>query len=163
MGWHISWLAVQGIDKAEVYRRIDATPTGEIGMMLDHPACGKLFSGGWTVVVFDDGLHPLVEDDEVARLSAGCSILACTLDENTMSSTACLWKNGEQVWGVWNVNDDEEEDDTPLTTHGTLPVEFDQLKALAHDTLDIPMELARRLTPFRHDEGPDDFEFLDLP
>ena len=70
MGYGISWLAVDGIDKQAVYERLGLTPTGETGLAFDHPTTGRQLENGWTVVGFDEPGHELVDDDSMKRLSA---------------------------------------------------------------------------------------------
>jgi hypothetical protein len=173
MGYRISWLAVQGGDKRAVYDRLGLAPTGETGLAFDHPTTGSQLPSGWTIVGFNEMGHRLVEDDEVKRLSAGWTVMACNLCETTMCSTATLWKDGEEVWSVFHFSNDGVDD---LTAGGDFPPEFDtieahyralQAKESAGDAevdymIEIPMALATHVTTFVHNEGPDDFDYLDF-
>jgi hypothetical protein len=125
MGFTMSWLAVRGIDKNALYDRLGVVPTGEIGISLDHPITGQVLND-WTIVVFDELAHRFVGDDEVKRLSAGCTIMACNLCETTMCSTANLWENGEMVWGVCHFIEEGWED---LETTGDLPAEYQEIES----------------------------------
>ena len=173
MGYRMSWLAVRGIDKEAVYDRVRVRPTGEIGLPLDHPIAGRLLPSGWTIVVFDELAHRLVGDDELKRLSAGCTIMACNLCETTMCSSAAYWQNSKEIWCVSHFSNDTV---WHLEPTGALPIEFrnieKQYRALqAADAeqdhtvdymIEIPLALAANVTSFRHDQGPDDFEYLEL-
>jgi hypothetical protein len=172
MGYRISWLAVQGIDKATVYDRLGFTPSGKTGFAFDHPTTGMQLSNGWTVVGFNRLAHELVDDDEVRRLSAGWTVMACNYCETTMCSTASLWKDGKEVWGVWHFSNDTVDH---LETSGLLPAEFaiieehyralqaqeDANETLVDHMIEIPMAIATRITSFIHNEGPADFEYLE--
>ncbi len=171
MGYRISWLAVHDIDKAAVYDRLALTPSGKTGFAFDHPTTGAQLLNGWTVVGFNELAHEMVGDDEVKRLSAGWTVMACNLCETTMCSTASLWRDGKNVWGVWHFSNDTA---NHLETSGLLPAEFatieEQYRALqnkegAYSSVDymfeIPMVLATQITSFRHNSGPADFDYLE--
>lgn len=173
MGYRISWLAVHGIDKQTVYERLGLVPRGETGLAFDHPTTGRQLENGWTVVGFDELGHELVDDESMKRLSAGWTVMACNLCETTMCSTASLWKDGEEVWGVWHFSNDTVDH---LEGGGDLPAEFEAIEqkyralqaeeeaadASVDYMIEIPMELAKHVTSFVHNEGPDDFDYLDF-
>jgi len=122
MGFRMSWLAVYGMDKDDFYDRLGVVPTGEVGFSLDHPITGQVLPNGWLIIVFDELAHKFVGDDEVNRLSADCTIIACNLHETTMSSSASFWENGEQQWSVWYFGEDDSDN---LETFGGLPAEYE--------------------------------------
>jgi hypothetical protein len=173
MGYKISWLAVQGVDKNAVYERLGLVPTGEVGPAFEHTVTGSQLSSGWTIVGFNELYHKLVHDDEMQRLSAGWTVMACNLCETTMCSTTSLWKDGEEVWGVWHFSNDSVDH---LEMGGDLPPEFDVIekhyRALQAEEksgdaevdymIEIPVALATHITTFVHDQGSDDFDYLDF-
>jgi hypothetical protein len=173
MGYRISWLAVQVIDKNDVYDRLALEPTGETGFAFEHMVTGSQLPSGWILVGFNELYHELVHDDEMKRLSAGWTVMACNLCETTMCSSASLWKDGEQIWGVWHFSNDTVDH---LETDGDLPPEFEAIEkhyrtlqageaagdAQVDYMIEIPMELATQLTSFVHNDGPEDFDYLDF-
>jgi hypothetical protein len=172
MGYRISWLAVDGIDKQAVYERLELGPTGETGLAFDHPTTGRQLENGWTVVGFDELGHELVDEKSMKRLSVDWTVLACNYCETTMCSTVHLWKKGEEVWSVWHFSNDTVDD---LAAGGDLPEEFDAIEqkyralqaeeaadARVDHMIEIPIALAAHMTSFRHDEGPDDFDYLEF-
>lgn len=172
MGYRISWLAVHAIDKGTVYDRLELKPSDKAGFAFDHPTTGAQLPNGWTVVCFNELAHELVGDNEVRRLSAGWTVMACNLCETTMCSSASLWRDGKELWAVYHFSNDTVDH---LQTSGILPAEFaaieERYRALqskedsddpvVDHMIEIPMALASQLTSFRHNEGPENFEFLE--
>jgi hypothetical protein len=87
----------------------------------------------------------------------------CFVEEHVMVSAASLWRDGKQVWRVTH---DGQESADHLSTDGVAPPAFASIrdKYLAVQAaereedvdhiFDIPVELARELTGFRHDQEP---------
>jgi hypothetical protein len=170
MGYSISWLAVRGIPKQIAYDRMGLIPTGETGERDDFQASGRTLAGGWTVVMFGRVDHPLLRACD--RLSRGCSLLACVVEEHEMMSAAAFWQDGAQLWQVMHQAERSLYD---LQTEGTLPSQFGVIDLLhrarqlrdsaadVDDMFEIPLELAASITSFKHDQsrpGEDDFEEL---
>lgn len=174
MGYSISWLAVKGLDKKTIYGRAGVGETGDIGDRDDYPASARELGNGWTLLLFDRCEHPLLQSGALAGLSANCSVVACNVDEDVMFASAEVWQDGAQIWSVRHLGDREVED---LDVKGIPPDEFAEierrcrsLQAQESDTdpypvdhfFDIPLELAKRMTWFRHDESDlGDFRQLD--
>src|SRR5215813_8163962 len=112
MGLRISWLAVQGIDAKAVYERLGLTSNGRTSFAFDpnDPIAGKRLSNGWTIVAFNEMSHAFVRDDEVKRLSSGCTVMACNLCETTMCSSASFWKDGKEIWNVYHFSEEDRPD-----------------------------------------------------
>ncbi len=117
---------------------------------------------GWYVVVVHRGEH-LVEDELLQRVSAGCEAIACFLEEHVMYSAAVGWRDGRRLWSVTYEAERSRRD---VAVEGELPagssairarLEADQVRAggerAAVDYLfDVPIEIAKSVTGFRHDE-----------
>lgn len=175
MGYRISWLAIQGADKDAVYERLGLKPTGRTSFAFDpnDPIAIKQLPSGWTIVAFNEMYHELVHDEKVKRLSDGWTVMACNLCETTMCSSASLWKNGGEIWSVYHFS---EEDRPDIETDGDLPpaftaieqtyrtsqAEYDREGSDVDCMIEIPLALAKQITSFVHDEGPDDFECLEF-
>ena len=173
MGYRISWLAVDGVDKQTVYKRLGLTATCETGLAFDHPTTGRQLENGWTVVGFDELGHELVDDDAMKKLSADWTVLACNFCETTMCSTVHFWKNGVELWSVWHFSNDTvdhlevggdppEEFEAIEQKYRALQAEEEAAEALVDHMIEIPIALAAHVTSFRHDEGPDDFDYLEF-
>lgn len=170
----MSWVGVRGIDRTAAYDRLGLVPTGQSGDRNDYVICGRAGPNGWTLVILGRVEHRLVEAHALERLSSGCSILACNVEEHVMSSSAEMWENGTQVWQTLHDGDHSIDH---LDNSGTLPAEFAgiereirRLQAAESSAdeigvdsfFDIPLLLARSITSFKHDEaGLDEFEQLE--
>ncbi len=90
-----------------------------------------------------------------------------------MCSTVHFWKNGVEVWSVWHFSNDTidhleycgdlpEEFETIEQKYRALQAEEEEAGALVDHMIEIPIALAAHVTSFRHDEGPDDFDYLEF-
>jgi hypothetical protein len=95
------------------------------------------------------------------RLSRGCEVIACFVEEHVMVSRAAGWKNGQQIWSVTH---DAQESDRHLKVEGEPPVGFaairDRLTKQQEEDdgadfiFNIPVDLAKELTGYTHEEEP---------
>jgi hypothetical protein len=128
----------------------------------------------WSLGRFPSGWHFLwaneldeVSAERLLQLSAGCSVLACSVNEDRMTSSARLYANGEIVWGV---SHDPAVSHMHLEMAGALPDElqniFDRLVAAQESSgaghadvdyiFDIPLELAHATCGFDEDLNTED-------
>lgn len=174
MGQSVSWLAVHA-SAEETRALLGLRPTGETLEIPEAPLVGADLDRGWYLVVAQGCDHPLIADDFVSRVSQGREVVACSIEEHVMVSSAALWLDGACVWSV--VHDAQQSIDH-FTVAGTPPVAFagvrDRLlgeqeaeggaEADVDLVFDLPLELASGIVGFRHDGGedqyPDAFECL---
>jgi hypothetical protein len=163
MGFSVSWIAVQGKDVAHVLQTAKLRKTGKIGDMYDHRISGAALPSGWFLIYFDREFEtPYSKGDTLAKLSADAQVLTCCIEEHCMFSAASSWSNGKRDW--W-VEHNSERGIKDLQTGGTLPPEYlgirDHLMAqqdlpqdepLCDFIFDVPIELTRAFTGFRHDQ-----------
>jgi hypothetical protein len=141
MGFAISWVAIKGLGKAEIYERLGMAPTGEIGDITGRNGASAL-DNDWTVVVLDKIGHPLALEPELRQLSRQCDVIACHIEEHTMFSTSEAWKDGDLVWQVVHEADS---DILHLEAEGDLPPFSPRSNAkIAHNRL--PKARLRRST-----------------
>ncbi|HEX5104526.1 MAG TPA: hypothetical protein VFV87_11975 [Pirellulaceae bacterium] len=159
MGFSVSWLAIRGKPLDSVLDELGLRSTGEFADVPDSPIVGTLVPTGWFVVYY----NRIIGDGDVKALSAGCEIITCDIEEHVMYSGAAYWRNCRQIWSV--VHQSVQGLDH-LRTVGELPLEFVAIRdklitesrltrgtELAADyVFDIPIELAKAITGFRHDE-----------
>ncbi len=122
----------------------------------DTSFCGGELPGGWYLVIH--GRHEFT-NDEVRRLSVDCEVVACFIEEHVMVSRAAFWKDGEMIWSVTH---DAGEGDEHLEVLGEPPTCFDTIRdrltkqqeneAGADFIFSIPVELAREITGYSHEE-----------
>ena len=98
------------------------------------------------------------------KLSADCEVVAATVEEHVMVSSAECWRSGRRLWSVAH---DSQSSADHLVESGSPPASFQaikdrlfaaQSKEKADDPMrvdhlfDAPLELAESLTGFKHDK-----------
>jgi hypothetical protein len=113
----------------------------------------------------------------LSEISAKTSVVACSIEEHVMYFSTSFWRYSQEIWQVQHRGGDFGIMD--LAVKGSLPETFGDLRAryLARQAAaggdnssvdhvaDIPLELARSITGFKHDEinpGIDDTGFRAL-
>lgn len=158
MGYSLSWLAFRGRTAEAVWAELRLRATGEHGVGRS-PFLGTTLPDGWSLVLNDPG-DRFVDEDLLSRLSRGCEAVACFLEEHVMFSQASGWRDGRQLWLVKH---DCERGPMHLDVTGEPPALFgpireaheDRQRAADEDVdhiFDVPIELAKALVGFRHDE-----------
>lgn len=163
MGWSLSWAALKGGDVQRVCSLLGLRQTGKQEGVAESKISGAVIPSGWYVVVFN---RKEIKDHTLEKLSQTGEVISCFVEDHVMFSSAAGWKNGRQVWRV--AHNGEEDAVLHLDTSGELPAEFEAIRneqfakqeqeATSEDDLkvdhvyDIPTELAKKLTGFRHDE-----------
>jgi hypothetical protein len=165
MGFSVAWLAVQGLAKDDVLSRLGLRDTGRVDPTNGTPLSMSMLPAGWIIVFSNDILY--AEPPRPAKLSEGCRVVACQVEEHVMASGASLYADGRQEWTIRHVSDNGIFD---LSVDGRLPAEFlpirdrafhrqDQEEEDAKGVLgadfvfDIPIETAAAICGYRHDRG----------
>lgn len=168
MGYSLSWAAVRGRSAEAVRAELGLRPTGRTLEVPEGAFCSALLDTGWFVVLADHGAR--FEDQAVlATLSAGGEVVACFVEEHVMASAASGWRDGKLEWSVGH---QAEASLDHLDRQGRPPPALAELEAAARakrqaraegpDFLfDVPVDLAKAVTGFRHDEGERPFEELE--
>jgi hypothetical protein len=167
MGFSIAWVAVRGRFHSAVLAELGLRATGHYEEFPESPlACASLPTG-WFLVF--DNKFVLPDPLPLARLSAGAEVVTCFVEEHVMVSAATGWRNGRQMWSVEH---DSVEGVSHLVATGELPPAFvsirdEQMGKQASDggeqsgvdyVFDVPIEVAKALTGFRHDTYPGDVD-----
>ena len=149
-----TWLAVRGKTADAVCRDLEL----RAGMAVSRPRGfaleGAASDAGWYLIVAAGWDHRLIQEPVLTKLSAGCEVLTCSVDEGNLSSRAAGWRDGRRVWSV-----SYEGEDMPgeVLAQGDLPLPFELIsrdltnKSKAPDAGDllldplfeIPIELVR--------------------
>jgi hypothetical protein len=175
MGYSLSWVAVKAGPQA-VYAALNVQPTGQRQRgFFDRPGmpdlssakripplprnlCAALHLGGRTIVIFN---RKELKDRQLAAVSRVAETIYCFVEEHVMVSVAALWRDGKQIWRVTH---DGQEGVKHLSVEGDAPPALASIreKYVAKQAAeteedvdhisDIPVELARELTGFRHDQ-----------
>lgn len=78
MGLSISWIAVSTKAKADILQSLSLVDTSFLKGFAD----------------------PYTRAPVLQRLSAGCSVLVCQVEEHVMVSAACMYQNGLKIWSA---------------------------------------------------------------
>jgi hypothetical protein len=163
MGWSLSWAALKGGNLQTVCGALGLHATGKRERFAKSKIAGTALPTGWYVVVFN---RTEIKDKTLEKLSQAGEAVGCFVEDHVMFSSASAWKNGKKLWHV--AHNGEEDQVLHLETSGDLPTEFESIRkevfakqekeAAEPDDLkvdrvyDLPAELAKKLTGFRHDE-----------
>jgi hypothetical protein len=162
MGFSLSWIAVNGRTPQIVRAALRLRGTGVREDVPDAPLLGAELPGGWYLIIANRAYPRFMHDAVLERLSVGCQVVTCFVEEHVMESAASCWKDGRLVWAVRH---DSQKDIEHLETKGDLPPMFapihDELcarqiaaggrSADVDYTFDVPAELAKTITGYRHD------------
>lgn len=161
MGFHVCWVAIRGKPAPAVYASFRLQPTSEVEEYPESPLVGAALPNGWTVVFANDPEElPILEPAPLAEHSIGCELVACLVEEGAMVSAAVEFRDGNEVW--WASHDSSKNLEN-LAERGTFPPQYASIKedhflkqrapgAGADYVFDVPVELARSIVGFRHDE-----------
>lgn len=151
MGWSLSWAALKGGNLQTVCSALG---------LSESELAGATLPTGWYVVVFN---RTEIEDKALEKLSQSGEVVCCFVEDHVMVSWASGWRKGIKMWSVVH---DCEKGRFHLHIEGEAPSELkgiaDRLiaeqqaaggeKADVDHIYDVPAELAKALTGFRHDE-----------
>jgi hypothetical protein len=177
MGWSLSWAAVRGGTRDVVCSVTGLRPIGQREEVPEsNIVCANLPSG-WFLVLFN---RKEIKDHVLEKLSKCGELVYCSVEDHVMCTTASGWANGKRNWRI--THDGQEDKTFDLKVEGDPPAGFEKLRkalfakqeaATGEDAdvdyvYDLPADLAKELTGFRHDHDtpglPDDaFEVLEQP
>jgi len=162
MGYSLGWVAVESGSIDAIHERLGLSSTSTCEETPESSVVGATLPTGWYLVVEQRGEH-LLGDDLLSELSAGRQVIACFVEEHVMYSASVGWSHGRKVWSVVH---DSEKAAGHLAIDGPPPTELSAIRAALDATqraedgadakvdyvFDIPVDLAKALTGFRHDE-----------
>jgi len=161
MGYSLAWLATRGKPIESLLAELHLRRTGTVGEYTDEPIVGAPLEGGWYLLVARGCDHRMITDSVLKTISRGCRMIACSVEEHMTWSLTMEWDNGREIWSVYHQGDEEVHN---LTTSGALPDFFASIRdeimaeqaavggadAGVDCVFEAPLELARRITGFRH-------------
>ncbi|MBL8472607.1 MAG: hypothetical protein JNM98_12480 [Rhodocyclaceae bacterium] len=163
MGYSLSLLAVPAANAAEAIQQLGFLRTGQSCEYAREPLSSYVLPTNWFLVVARGCdscfLHPKI----LVLLSKHFPVVACSIEEHVMFSSAEYWAAGIQVWRAEHVG---ENGPIHLKTSGALPGGFDAMaaghkaaqeadggeKAGVDHYFDIPLNAAKGVIGFKHDE-----------
>lgn len=163
MEFSLIWLAARCRSPDELLPTLGLERTGEQEQEPTSSICGVHLTTEWYVIVVND-YDSLVPVEGAQKLSAGREVIQVDVDERSGYVGAAAYRDGAQTWSV--VHDAGREGILHLETEGLLPIEFAGVRAWhEHDQRakggtdadvdcirEIPLDLAKRLVGFRHDQ-----------
>jgi hypothetical protein len=167
VGYTLSWLAVRGKSGDALRAELGLIATGARELIPESPLVAASLQDGWTLVLAND-TDRFIDDELLLKASRGAEVVCCFLSEMTMLSRASGWRDGRSLW---TVDHDASVGLDHLDGVGEVPPAFDAIKnrlageraagGQADYFFDGPLELAKTLVGFRHDEDvPGGFEVL---
>jgi hypothetical protein len=169
MGSSLSWLACNGKTPEAVHLQLGCSSIGEFGDYPNFALVGRTLPSGWFLLVANRCGAALVSDSVLSIISSDCSFVACSIEEHVNYVVSSSWRNGRKIWVVEHFGDRGSSD---LTVSGEPPSELLQIRERCsveqatqpqskHQVdyiFDIPLELAKCIIGFRHDEITPDIE-----
>lgn len=162
MSYSISWLGVRGTPKAEVLARLCLRDTDESDEANESPVSGAELPTGWYVLFLNDLTHPFVAPRALQKLSEGCEVVGCQIEEHVMFSAAFHYSDGRHGWsithesykGLYNLEVEGSASAFVAELHAGARSHQDKEggeNAGVDYIFDVPLEAAERLCGYRHD------------
>lgn len=163
MGYSISWLAVQSDNPESLFTLAQIEPTDKTSKNLHGPISGVALDENWFLLVGQGCDHRLIAQDFLWQASIRWPIVACSVEEHVMFSSAAFWSDGLERWFI---SHNAQKEIFNLETRGELPLSYEELrKTIIQEQkdeggqgagvdliFDIPLLLAKNVTGFKHDE-----------
>jgi hypothetical protein len=160
MGYSLSWPALKGGNLQTARAALGLRATGKREETAESKIVGVQLPTGWYVVQLN---RTEMEDRELARLSRSGEVVCCSVEDHVMVSWASGWSEGKTVWSVVH---DCEKGRFHLDIKEVAPAELKGIaerltaeqqaaggeKADVDHVYDVPAELAKELTGYRHDQ-----------
>ncbi len=160
MGWSLSWAALKSGNLQTACATLGLRATGKREEAAESGIDGIQLPSGWYLIQFD---RNELKDRVLAHLSRSGEVVGCFVEDHVMVSWASGWRGRNKVWSVVH---DCEKGRFHLDIKGEAPAE---LKAIAEQLIakqqaaggekaevdyvyDVPAELAKKLTGYRHDQ-----------
>ncbi len=160
MGYSLSWAALKNGSLETICSACNLRATGQLEEIPESNIVAAETSTGWHLVLYN---RSDIDDRILAKLSSEGEVVSCFVEDRVMFSSASGWNRGKQIWRVLH---DCEKGRYHLEITGTAPAALADIrkrlteaqnadggeKADVDHIYDIPAELARTLTDFRHDQ-----------
>ena len=164
MGFSVSWLAVKTDDLDQLFEVADVAPTTESDECLESEFSGSGLQSGWYFFQTQGCDHPIISGDSLSKISKLGETIACSVEEHVMVSVAEGWNDGARSWSIAH---NAQEGMFDLSADGELPAHYEATKndfvsqqnaeggedADVDFIFDIPLQVAKRICGYKHDEG----------
>ena len=166
MGYSIAWVAIRGttLDKALIAAGLSGTST--LAEFAAKPFTGQALQNGWYLLVAKGCDSPLIARKVLTELSSEGQVVACSIEEHVMFSSAEFLQGGQSIW---KVEHSSEKGVRHLSSSGSPSASFQEVAAEANRLqaqdsevdyfFEVPLILARELCGFKHDEACDGLNY----
>ena len=152
MSLNVSWLAVEGVDRADLLARLGLEEVGEANSEFDSGDAWAVSATGWLLLKM--GGSQKAFDRALKLASPGQPVLACVMSEIAMGSDVRMLRDGAVLWSA---TCDLDKDPDHLIVVGQPPGELADicvtLKAAADkdtdDLFEAPVELAAKICGYQ--------------
>lgn len=166
MGFRVAWVTVRGKTPEEVRSELGLVETDAREYVPESELTSVPLPSGWYMVFFNDLTAAELEGETLSKLSRGGDVMLFIVEETSMVSLARGYAGGR---GTWEVVHDSSKGLEHLETTGVLPPSFaavrDRLmkelktgEQSADYLFEVPADLSKAVTGFRHDEDIDGIE-----
>jgi len=159
MGYSIAWVAIRGTPLDQALNSTGLVDTSALAEYASKPFTGQDLPNGWHLLVAKGCDSHLISDKVLAELSISGQVLACSVEEHVMFSSAEFWQGGQSIW---KVEHSSEKGLRHLSSTGSQPASYKEFQTEANRLQDqntevdyffeVPLLLARELCGFKHDE-----------
>lgn len=163
MGYSLSLLAVQASNQTEALQQLGYIRTGQSCEYAQEPLSSYALPTNWFLIVARGCDSSFLQPKILGPLSTNFPVVACSIEEHVMFCSAEYWAGGNQVWRAEHVG---ENGPIHLKTSGILPPGFEDMaaahkkaqeadggeKADVDHYFDIPLNAAKEIIGFKHDE-----------
>jgi hypothetical protein len=160
MGLALQWAALKGGNLESICSVFKLRSTGRREEIPESDIVGVELPTGWSLVLFN---RKTIKDELLQEFSSSGEVVSCFVEDHVMFGTASGWRNQGPIWSVTH---DCEKGRFHLEIQGVVPSALEGIhgsmvrqqkaaggeKADVDHIYDIPAELARELTGFRHDQ-----------
>jgi hypothetical protein len=165
MGFSVSWMAVQGCDVAEAAEALGVEIGDGPASDLPERDCIGQLPEGWVLVWIED--FDALRKGRFAPLLKFGPAVACAVEEHVMVQEARGYRDGVEVWRVTH-DCTASESIYHLDLAGEPPANFEAIRSAGFKAqegeggedagvdliCDVPLDLAKSICGFKHDEDP---------
>jgi hypothetical protein len=131
MGYSLSWVGINGRTPDDVQAELGLSRTGKFVEYGDGPLSVAMLPSGWFLLVARGCEHAMLRSAVLERLSAkAIRVVACSIEEHVMCCSAEEWSDGARLWRAAH---DAQKGILHLSSDGTLPAGFDELRFACAD------------------------------
>jgi hypothetical protein len=164
LGYAKTWVAARGATREQTLAVLGLRGTGTFEELAESPFDGAALPSGWYLVEGECADERLLDAARLSALSEFGDVVTVSIEEHTMFSSISGWSGGRENWSV--VHEANQSADH-LEVTGTPPVAWTAIQERCRaeqetgdDEVDhifeVPVELGRELTGYRHDADIDD-------